>query len=236
MSSSHASKGGRRWRYYVSRAARTGRKEDAGSIVRVPASEIENRITRAVGTHLAVQAAIPIDDHHINHSVLAANQAIPQHEQTRRRRSRPKKFPASLGRRLAAWACCGCWRRRIPKSAFGLLARSGEKRWKGDGRKRGRFMKSCRRGWRESGSRKFAPRGLIRINARAAQSAMLYQSGASIKRNQLLLTALIRAEALAIFFGPIFFCGKDSDETAAGGHCSGTPAARTPSMRRSPST
>ena len=88
MSSSHASKGGR-WRYYVSRAALTGRKQDAGSIVRVPASEIENRITRAVGTHLAVQAAIAIDDHHTNHSVLGANQAIPQHEQTRRLRRDP---------------------------------------------------------------------------------------------------------------------------------------------------
>ena len=71
MSSTHVSKGGRRWRYYVSRAALTGRRQDAGSIVRVPASEIENRITRAVGTHLAVQAAIAIDDHHINHSVNA---------------------------------------------------------------------------------------------------------------------------------------------------------------------
>jgi len=89
MSSSHSSKGGRRWRYYVSQAALTGRKQDAGSIVRVPASEIENRITRAVGTHLAVQAAIAIDDHHINHSVLGANQAIPQHEQTRRLRRDP---------------------------------------------------------------------------------------------------------------------------------------------------
>ena len=59
LNESHASKGGRRWRYYVSRAALTGRKQDAGSIVRVPASEIENRITRAVGTHLAVQAASP---------------------------------------------------------------------------------------------------------------------------------------------------------------------------------
>ena len=54
MSASHASKGGRRWRYYVSRAALTGRKQDAGSVVRIPASEIENRITRAVGTYLAV--------------------------------------------------------------------------------------------------------------------------------------------------------------------------------------
>src|SRR5208337_4454004 len=88
MSSSHASKGGRRWRYYVSRAALTGRKQDAGSVVRIPASEIENRVARAVRAHLAGQAPIAIDDHHINHSVLA-NQAIPQHEQTRRLRRDP---------------------------------------------------------------------------------------------------------------------------------------------------
>ena len=89
MSANHASKGGRRWRYYVSRAALTGRKQDAGSVVRIPASEIENRITRAVGTHLAVQAANAIDDQHINHSVLGGNQAIPQHEQARRLRTDP---------------------------------------------------------------------------------------------------------------------------------------------------
>ncbi len=71
MSASHASKGGRRWRYYVSRAALTGRKQDAGSITRIPASEIENRITRAVGTHPAVQASA-IADYQINHSVLGA--------------------------------------------------------------------------------------------------------------------------------------------------------------------
>ena len=37
----------------------------------------------------AVQAAIAMDDHHINHSVLGASQAIPQHEQTRRLRRDP---------------------------------------------------------------------------------------------------------------------------------------------------
>ena len=52
MGASHASKGGRRWRYYVSRAALTGRRQDAGSVVRIPASEIENRVARAVGAHL----------------------------------------------------------------------------------------------------------------------------------------------------------------------------------------
>ena len=48
MSASHASKGGRRWRYYVSRAALTGRKQDAGSVVRIPASEIENRVALCI--------------------------------------------------------------------------------------------------------------------------------------------------------------------------------------------
>ena len=66
MGASHASKGGRRWRYYVSRAALTGRTQQAGSVVRIPASEIENRITRAVGTYLGVQASA-IADYHINH-------------------------------------------------------------------------------------------------------------------------------------------------------------------------
>ena len=39
MSPSEASRGGRRWRYYVSQAILQGRKQDAGSIARVAASE-----------------------------------------------------------------------------------------------------------------------------------------------------------------------------------------------------
>jgi site-specific DNA recombinase len=66
MGASHASKGGRRWRYYVSRAALTGRTQEAGSVVRIPASEIENRVARAVGPHLAGRASA-IDGCHINH-------------------------------------------------------------------------------------------------------------------------------------------------------------------------
>jgi site-specific DNA recombinase len=57
MGASHASKGGRRWRYYVSRAALSGRRQDAGSVVRIPAAEIENPVAKAVGTHLAVRRA-----------------------------------------------------------------------------------------------------------------------------------------------------------------------------------
>ena len=48
MSQSHVTKGGRRYRYYLSQAMLQGRKEDAGSIVRVPAMEIERRVVEAV--------------------------------------------------------------------------------------------------------------------------------------------------------------------------------------------
>jgi site-specific DNA recombinase len=48
MSPSHAAKGGRRWRYYVSQAILQGRKQEAGSVARVPALEIERRVTEAV--------------------------------------------------------------------------------------------------------------------------------------------------------------------------------------------
>jgi site-specific DNA recombinase len=44
MSPSHAAKGGRRWRYYVSQAVLQGRKHEAGSVARVPALEIEARV------------------------------------------------------------------------------------------------------------------------------------------------------------------------------------------------
>ena len=78
---SHASKGGRRWRYYVSRAALTGRTKEAGSVVRIPASEIENRVARAVGPHLVGRASA-IDGCHINHGGGGGDQAIPQLELT----------------------------------------------------------------------------------------------------------------------------------------------------------
>jgi site-specific DNA recombinase len=48
MSPSHAAKGGRRWRYYVSQAVLQGRKQEAGSVARAPALEIEARVAEAV--------------------------------------------------------------------------------------------------------------------------------------------------------------------------------------------
>jgi site-specific DNA recombinase len=48
MSQSHATKKGRRWRYYVSQAILQGRKQHAGSVARLPALEIERSVAEAV--------------------------------------------------------------------------------------------------------------------------------------------------------------------------------------------
>src|SRR3984885_7878882 len=58
MGPSHAAKGGRRWRYYVSRAILTGRKSDAGSIARLPAVQIEKQVFDAVKRALASNCLI----------------------------------------------------------------------------------------------------------------------------------------------------------------------------------
>jgi site-specific DNA recombinase len=53
MSPSHATKKGRRWRYYVSQALLQGRKHEAGSVARVAALEIERRVAEAVRAALS---------------------------------------------------------------------------------------------------------------------------------------------------------------------------------------
>jgi site-specific DNA recombinase len=85
MGASHASKGGRRWRYYVSHAALSGRKQEAGSVVRIPALEIENPIANAVGAHLAARVNA-IDSCHIDHGGGRGDYAITQNESGRMRR------------------------------------------------------------------------------------------------------------------------------------------------------
>jgi site-specific DNA recombinase len=88
MGASHASKGGRRWRYYVSRAALSARRQEAGSIVRIPAAEIEDRVARAVGTYLAGQANA-IADHHVSSGFVGGDVASAQREHTRRPQTAP---------------------------------------------------------------------------------------------------------------------------------------------------
>ena len=57
MSPSHASKGSRRWRYYVSRATLQGRKADAGSVARIPAVPIETCVAEGVSDALGEKLA-----------------------------------------------------------------------------------------------------------------------------------------------------------------------------------
>jgi site-specific DNA recombinase len=49
MSPTWARKGSKRWRYYVSQAALQGDKSKAGSILRVPATDVEILVTEALG-------------------------------------------------------------------------------------------------------------------------------------------------------------------------------------------
>ena len=90
MGASYASKGGRRWRYYVSRAALSGRKQEAGSVVRIPAPEIENRVANAVWAHLAARVNA-IDGCHIDRSDGRGDCATAQHESGRMPRYLPSK-------------------------------------------------------------------------------------------------------------------------------------------------
>src|SRR6478736_3550025 len=70
MSPSHAAKGGRRWRYYVSQAVLQGRKHEVGSIARVPALEIEARVAEAT---LAASPASNRQGRHELHHPNASN-------------------------------------------------------------------------------------------------------------------------------------------------------------------
>lgn len=60
MSPSHARKRGIKYRYYLSAALSQGRAEQAGSIRRVPAVELEGLVIRSVREHL--KPSMPIDD------------------------------------------------------------------------------------------------------------------------------------------------------------------------------
>jgi site-specific DNA recombinase len=60
MSPTHSNKRGVRFRYCVSRALLQNRKDDAGSVTRLPAPEIERLVLDGVRTHLRA-AELPTD-------------------------------------------------------------------------------------------------------------------------------------------------------------------------------
>jgi hypothetical protein len=57
MSPTHARKGGIKYRYYLSSALTDGRPDEAGTVNRVPATEIETVVARSVRGHLKLQQA-----------------------------------------------------------------------------------------------------------------------------------------------------------------------------------
>ena len=61
MSPTWARKGSKRWRYYVSQAALQGDKSKAGSIVRVPAADVEALVAEALGKLSPDRAASQTD-------------------------------------------------------------------------------------------------------------------------------------------------------------------------------
>jgi DNA invertase Pin-like site-specific DNA recombinase len=69
MSPSHARKRGIKYRYYLSSALLDGQPERAGSVRRVPASEIEALVATSVREHLKLAA--PIDDRNLIDSNVA---------------------------------------------------------------------------------------------------------------------------------------------------------------------
>ena len=98
MTATYAAKGGRRWRYYASRAALFGSKQDAGSIARIPAAQIESLVADAVGSRLAIQR-IPgaVAEEHLGaragtHPVGTnrTGQGGPQHPDAKERSANPR--------------------------------------------------------------------------------------------------------------------------------------------------
>ena len=71
-------KGRRRWRYYVSRAALTGRTQEAGSVVRIPRQRSRTGLPTH-GAYLAVRANA-IDGCHIDRGGGRGDYTVTQHE------------------------------------------------------------------------------------------------------------------------------------------------------------
>jgi site-specific DNA recombinase len=78
MSPTWARKGPKRWRYYVSQAALQGDKSKAGSIVRVPAADVEEFVAEAVGK-LSLSAASLADIRNLIDRVVISRATIRVH-------------------------------------------------------------------------------------------------------------------------------------------------------------
>src|SRR5947209_6140506 len=61
MSARHTRKAGRRYRYYLSTGLLQGGRQEAGSVERVPAAEIETAVIKALKKHLETDQTIDRD-------------------------------------------------------------------------------------------------------------------------------------------------------------------------------
>ncbi len=105
MSPSHATKGGRRYRYYVSQAILQGRQQDAGSLSRVAAMESERRVVEAV------RGAAPSD--HLERSIGRQSiQRVSRH---------PGADVTAIGIDAAASASSSCAFDVDPRAAVGRV-------------------------------------------------------------------------------------------------------------------
>ena len=76
MSPSHVRKGGRKYRYYLSSALFHGAAERAGSVRRVPATDIEALVIRSVREHL--KPSQEIDDRSLVNTHVAQVEVQPE--------------------------------------------------------------------------------------------------------------------------------------------------------------
>jgi site-specific DNA recombinase len=76
MSPSWTRKGSKRWRYYVSQAALQGDKSKSGSILRVPAADVETLVTEALGKLSPTRAASQTDIRELIDRVVISHATI----------------------------------------------------------------------------------------------------------------------------------------------------------------
>lgn len=76
MTPSHACKGNAKYRYYLSSALLQGAAENAGSVRRVPATDVEALVIKSVREHLKLSQ--PIDDRSLIHTRVARIEVQPQ--------------------------------------------------------------------------------------------------------------------------------------------------------------
>src|SRR5262249_20355839 len=94
MTASHARKRGIKYRYYISSALLQGQSERAGSITRVPATEIEALVVRSVRERLKLSASVDdqgLVDTYVARAEIRPGQLVIKLVQAQRRKSRAQR-------------------------------------------------------------------------------------------------------------------------------------------------